>query len=131
MLQKPVTIVAANLGSCDKNPGKADTTIDTGTIFAKEEGSLESWLDPRGDGAKSDWGADKGGIRLAAGKHSKKLKNVKNVKKLKSSARQGAFIWDKFFDAPHPNGAMDGNSGGSKFSEGMSNKYNCGAAGTK
>jgi hypothetical protein len=56
---------------------------------------------------------------------------LKNVKKLKSSARQGAFISDKIRDAPHPNGAMDGNSGGSKVSEGMSNKDNCGAAGTK
>jgi hypothetical protein len=53
------------------------------------------------------------------------------LKNLKSSARQGAFILDKIRDAPHPNGAMDGNSGEYKVSEGMSNKDNCGAAGTK
>jgi hypothetical protein len=50
---------------------------------------------------------------------------------LKSSARQGAFISDKICDDPHPNGAMDGNSGRSQLSEGMSNKDNCGAAGAK
>jgi hypothetical protein len=53
------------------------------------------------------------------------------LEKLKSSARQGAFISEKNNDDPHPTGAMDGNPGGSKFSEGMSNKDNCGAAGTK
>jgi hypothetical protein len=53
LLQKPVTLSAANLGSCDKNPGKADTTIDTGAIFEKKGGSLQIWFDPRGDGAKS------------------------------------------------------------------------------
>jgi hypothetical protein len=37
LLQKPVTLVAANLRSCDKNPGKADTTMDTGAIFGKKE----------------------------------------------------------------------------------------------
>jgi hypothetical protein len=71
LLQKPVTLAAANLGSCDNNPGEADTTIDTGAIFAKEGGSLQSWFDPRDDGAKSGRGADKGGIRPAALKHSK------------------------------------------------------------
>jgi hypothetical protein len=50
---------------------------------------------------------------------------------LKSSARQGEFISDKIRHAPNPTGAMDGNSGGCKGSEGMHNKYNCGAAGTK
>jgi hypothetical protein len=55
----------------------------------------------------------------------------KKIEKLKSSARQGAFISDKISDDPHPTGAMDGNLGGSKISEGMSNKDNCGAAGTK
>jgi hypothetical protein len=52
LLQKPVTIAAASLGSCDKNPGKVDTAIDTGAIFAKEGGNTQSWVDPRGDGAK-------------------------------------------------------------------------------
>jgi hypothetical protein len=37
LLQKPVTLAAANLGSCDKDPGKADTTMDTGAIFKKKE----------------------------------------------------------------------------------------------
>jgi hypothetical protein len=37
LLQKPVTLAAANLGLCDKNPGKADTTMDTGAIFGKKE----------------------------------------------------------------------------------------------
>jgi hypothetical protein len=50
---------------------------------------------------------------------------------LKSSAQQGAFISEKNSDDPHPTGSMDGNAGGSKVSEGMSNKDNCGAAGTK
>jgi hypothetical protein len=72
-----------------------------------------------------------GGIRPAAGKHSKHLKNEKYLEKLKSSARQGAFISDNMIDYHHPTGAMDGNSGGSKVSEGMNNKDNCGAAGTK
>jgi hypothetical protein len=53
------------------------------------------------------------------------------VESLKSSAQQGAFISDKTSDDPHSTGAMDGNPGGSKVSEGMSNKDNCGAAGTK
>jgi hypothetical protein len=52
-------------------------------------------------------------------------------KTLKSSARQGAFISDKIINDTHPTGAMGGNPGGSKVSEGMSNKDNCGAAGTK
>jgi hypothetical protein len=50
---------------------------------------------------------------------------------LKSSAQQGAFISDKIIDDPHPTGVMDGNTCGSKVSEGMSNKDNCGAAGKK
>jgi hypothetical protein len=37
LLQKLVTLAAANLGSCDKNPGMADTKMDTGTIFEKKE----------------------------------------------------------------------------------------------
>jgi hypothetical protein len=53
LLQKPVTLAVANLGSCDKNPGKADTKIYTGAIFAKEGGSLQSWFYPRYDGAKN------------------------------------------------------------------------------
>jgi hypothetical protein len=57
--------------------------------------------------------------------------NIRKNLNFKSSAGQGAFISDKIRDAPRPNGAMDGNSGGSKVSEGMSNKDNCGAAGTK
>jgi hypothetical protein len=50
---------------------------------------------------------------------------------LKSSARQGELISEKISDGPHPTGAMDVNTGVSKVSEGMSNKDNCGAAGTK
>jgi hypothetical protein len=61
LLQKPVTLAADNLGSCDKNPGKADTTIDTGAIVGKEGCSLQSWFNPRGNGAKSVRSADKGG----------------------------------------------------------------------
>jgi hypothetical protein len=53
------------------------------------------------------------------------------LENLKSSARQEAFILDKINDAPHPTGAMDGKSGRYKVSDGMSNKDNCGAAGTK
>jgi hypothetical protein len=37
LLHKPVTLAAADLGSCDKNPGEADTTMDTGSIFGKKE----------------------------------------------------------------------------------------------
>jgi hypothetical protein len=37
LLQKPVTLAAANLGSYDRNPGKADTTMNTGAIFGKKE----------------------------------------------------------------------------------------------
>jgi hypothetical protein len=76
LLQKPVTLSAANLGSCYKNPGKADSTIDTGAIFEKKGGSSK-WFDPRGEGAKSSRGADRGGVRPAAGKHSKKWKKWK------------------------------------------------------
>jgi hypothetical protein len=50
---------------------------------------------------------------------------------MKSSARQRAFISDRIRDDPHPTGAMDGNTGGSKVSEGMIKKDNFGAAGTK
>jgi hypothetical protein len=32
LLHKQVTLAAANLGSCNKNPGKADTIIDTGAM---------------------------------------------------------------------------------------------------
>jgi hypothetical protein len=63
-----VTLAAANLGSCDKNPGKADTTLDTGAIVRNEGGNIQSWVDPRGSGAKSGRDVDKGGIRPAAGK---------------------------------------------------------------
>jgi hypothetical protein len=126
-----VTLAAANVGSCDKNPGKADTTINTGAIVGNEGGSIQSWFDTRGDGAKSCRGVDKGGIRPATGKKSKKLKNVENLKILKSSARQGEFISDKIRHAPNPTGAMDGHPGGCKGSEGMGNKDNYGATGTK
>jgi hypothetical protein len=66
-LQKPVTLSAANLGSCDKNPGKADTTINTGAIVGNEGGSIQSWFDPRGAESKIGRGVDKGGTRPAAG----------------------------------------------------------------
>jgi hypothetical protein len=36
LLQKTVTLASANLGSCDKNPGKADTILDTGAIVGNE-----------------------------------------------------------------------------------------------
>jgi hypothetical protein len=49
----------------------------------------------------------------------------------KSSARQVAFFSEKINYYLHPTGAMDINPGGSKVSEGMSNKENCGAAGAK
>jgi hypothetical protein len=74
LLQKWVTIVAANLGSCDKNPGKADTTIDTGAIVGNEGGIIQSWFDPRGDREKRS-GVDKGGIGPVAGENSNNLKN--------------------------------------------------------
>jgi hypothetical protein len=53
LLKKPVTLLAANLGSCDNNPGKTDTTMDTGTIFKKKE-AAQSGSIRMGDGAKSD-----------------------------------------------------------------------------
>jgi hypothetical protein len=65
------------------------------------------------------------------GETSKNMKNETNLENLKSSARQGVFISDKISDDPRPTGAMYGNPGRSKVSEGMSNKDNCGAAGTK
>jgi hypothetical protein len=75
LLQKPVTLAAANLGSCDKNPGKADTILDTGAIVGNEEGNTQIWIAPRVDGAKSGQGFDKGGSRPAAEKKSNNLKN--------------------------------------------------------
>jgi hypothetical protein len=72
-------------------------------------------------------GVDKGGSRPAAGK----IEKIEKLKKLKTSARQGEFILDKIRHAPNPTGAMDVNSGVFKGSEGMRNKYKCGAAGTK
>jgi hypothetical protein len=66
LLQKPVTLAAANLGSCDKNPGKVDTILNTGAIIRNEGVNIESWVDPRGDGSKSGRCVDSGGIRLAA-----------------------------------------------------------------
>jgi hypothetical protein len=53
------------------------------------------------------------------------------LKNLKSSARQGEFISERILHAPDPTGAIDGNLGGCKFSEGMRSKDNCGAAGTQ
>jgi hypothetical protein len=119
LLQKPVTLEAANLGSCDKNPGKADTILDTGAIVGSEGGNIESWVDLRGAGSKIDRGVDKVGIRPPQEK----------IKILKKSAQQGEFISDKIIDALTPTSAMDGNSGGCKGSEGMRNKDKCGAAG--
>jgi hypothetical protein len=96
--QKPVTLAAANLGSCDNNPGEAETTMGTGAIFEKKEA------------------AQRGSIRGATGniKKIEKLKKIEKYEKLSSS--QGAFISDKISDDPHPTGAMDGNPGGSKVS---------------
>jgi hypothetical protein len=71
LLQKPVSLAAAHPGSCDKNPGKADITLDTGAIIRKEGGSLKIWFDPRGDGGKNGRGIHKGGIRPAVGGESK------------------------------------------------------------
>jgi hypothetical protein len=51
LFQKPVTLAAANLGSYDKSPDMADTTMDTGAIF--EKGGSSKRFDPRGDGAKA------------------------------------------------------------------------------
>jgi hypothetical protein len=74
LLQKPVTVDAGNQGSCDNNPGQAVTKDETGAIVGKTEAiRKEGSVDPRGDGAKSCRGIDKG-------------------KNLKSSARQGGFI---------------------------------------
>jgi hypothetical protein len=53
------------------------------------------------------------------------------LENLKNSAQQGAFISEKISYYHHPTGAKDGNPVGSKVSEGMSDKDNCGAAGTK
>jgi hypothetical protein len=61
----------------------------------------------------------------------KKNKKWNKFEKLKSSAQQGAFISDKISDDNHPTGSMDVNPVGSKVSEGMSNKDNCGATGIK
>jgi hypothetical protein len=55
--------------------------MDMGAIFEKKGGIL-NWFDPRVDGAKSGQGADKGDIRPAAGKHSKKLEKQKKMTKL-------------------------------------------------
>jgi hypothetical protein len=48
---------------------------------------------------------------------------------LKSSARQGEFISKKVTHVPNPTGATDDKSGGSKYSEVIDDKDNCGAAG--
>jgi hypothetical protein len=69
LFQTPVTLAAANLGSCDKNPCMAYTTMDTGAIFGKKRQLKE---------VRSEWRRRKkrsGGIRPTAGKHQKKLKN--------------------------------------------------------
>jgi hypothetical protein len=99
LLQKPVTLAADNLGSCDKNPGKVDTILilDTGAVVRNEGGNKESWFDPRGDEAKSGRGVDKGDSRPTEGKKSKSLK---------SSARQGEFISDKIRHHPYPISGM-------------------------
>jgi hypothetical protein len=66
LLQKLVTLAAANLGSCDKNPGKADTKMNTGAIFRKKVGSSKRFH-TRSDCTRSG----------RAGKHSKNWKNEK------------------------------------------------------
>jgi hypothetical protein len=64
-----VTVTVGNLGSCDKNPGKADTKDETGAIVGKSGGNMkEGCVDPRGAGAKRGRGIDKGGSRPAAEK---------------------------------------------------------------
>jgi hypothetical protein len=69
LLQKPVTVAAGNLGSCDKNPGKADTKDETGAIVENNRGNKkEGWVDPRGAGAERGWDIDKGGSRPAVEK---------------------------------------------------------------
>jgi flavin-dependent dehydrogenase len=70
-----------------------------GTIVGKEGGNIESWVYPRGDGANIGRGVDKGGIKPAAGKNSKKLKSL---------ARQEDFFSEKNRHAPNPTGEMDG-----------------------
>jgi hypothetical protein len=57
------------------------------------------------------------------------MEKWKHLKHLKSSARQGEFISKKSRHATNPTGAIDGNSGGCKSSEGIGEKDNCGAAG--
>jgi hypothetical protein len=80
LLQKPVMLAAANLGSCDKNPGKADTILDTGAILGNEGGNIKSWVDPRGDGAKIGRGVDKGVIRPATGKIFEKFEKFSSTR---------------------------------------------------
>jgi hypothetical protein len=70
LLQKLVTLAAANLGSCDKNIGKADTTMNTDAIFGKKEAAQRGYT--RGATEQKAVG---GGIMPNAGKHSKNLKN--------------------------------------------------------
>jgi hypothetical protein len=98
LLQKPVILAAANLGSCDKNPDKADTILDTGTIVGNEGGNKESLVDPRGDGAKTGRGADKAGRR----KFFETFEKCEKMKNLKSAARQREFISEKNRHAPNP-----------------------------
>jgi hypothetical protein len=61
LLQKPVTAAAGNQGSCDKNPGKADTTDEMGVIDRKHGGNKkEGCFDPRDGVLKSGRGIEKG-----------------------------------------------------------------------
>jgi hypothetical protein len=67
--QKPVTLASANLGSCDKNPGMADTTIDTGAIFGKRSQLKEVRSEGRRRKKRS------GRHQAGRGETSKNLKN--------------------------------------------------------
>jgi hypothetical protein len=70
-------------------------------------------------------------IKAASGRLWGGNRKIEKNEKLKSSAHQGEFISEKNRHATNPTGAMDGNSGGCKGSEGMRNKDNWGGAGTK
>jgi hypothetical protein len=72
LFQKPVTLAAANLGSCDKNPGIEDTTIDTGAIFGKRRQLKEVRFEGR---RREKWS---GRHQAGRGETSKKFEKEKN-----------------------------------------------------
>jgi hypothetical protein len=71
LLQKSVTVAAGNQGSCDKNPGQAVHTDETGAIVGENGGhKKEVWIDPQAM-AQEAAGVS---IRMAALRPQKKLK---------------------------------------------------------